>query len=151
MSERKFAHTTCFMREQEKIKKEEKDAQALEEYIVILFQLEYLNPRIRKQIKEYVEQYGFTYSGILKTLQYWYEVKKNDITKANGGIGIVPYVYTQAKNYYHSLWLANEKNKDKNIEDYIPIIREVKVLSPQRKIKKKKKFSFLDDEEKEAK
>lgn len=139
------------MREQEKIKKEEKDAQALEEYIVILFQLEYLNPRIRKQIKEYVEQYGFTYSGILKTLQYWYEVKKNDITKANGGIGIVPYVYTQAKNYYHSLWLANEKNKDKNIEDYIPIIREVKVLSPQRKIKKKKKFSFLDDEVKDAK
>jgi hypothetical protein len=40
-----------------------------------------------------VEDYHFTYSGILNTLKYWYEIKKNDTSKSNGALGIVPYVY----------------------------------------------------------
>ena len=53
----------------------------------------YVNPRIRKQINEYVNTYNFTYSGILKALTYFYEIKEGDKDKANNGIGIVPYVY----------------------------------------------------------
>jgi hypothetical protein len=49
----------------------------------------------------------YTYSGIKRTLEYFYEVKKNSIEKANGGIGIVPWVYEEAKRYYYNQWLLS--------------------------------------------
>ena len=69
----------------------------------------------RKQMKDFVENYHYTYSGMKKALVYFYEIKKNDISKANGGIGIIPYVYRDAYNYYYTLWLANQKNENKVI------------------------------------
>ena len=54
---------------------------------------------------------NYTYSGILKTLKYWFEIKKGDLEKANGGIGIVPYVYDDAFLYWRGIWEAREKNK----------------------------------------
>lgn len=43
---------------------------------------------------------GMPYRGQLLTLKYFYEVQKHDLKKANGSIGIIPYVYGDAKNYY---------------------------------------------------
>jgi hypothetical protein len=111
-----------------------------------LFNDTYINARIRKQINIYIEEYKFTYSGILKALIYFFEIKGNSIEKANGGIGIVPYVYKDAYNYYYDLWLANQKNENKAIKEYIPVIKEVRITPPQRKIKKRNIFSFLDEE-----
>ena len=64
-----------------------------------LFKVDYIDARIRKQIKQYREEYNYTYSGIRKALIYHYEIKGGDKSKANGGIGIVPYVYENAYNY----------------------------------------------------
>lgn len=114
-----------------------------------LLKEEYITPKVRKQINSYIEEYGFTYSGMRKALIYFYEVKRNDPAKANGGIGIVPYCYKQARDYYYSLWLAQQRNEDKVIQDYIPQIREVRIPPPQIKVKKKKFFSFFEEEEKE--
>ena len=77
---------------------------------------------------------------------YFFEVKHNSIEHANGGIGIVPYIYNEAFNYYYTLWLANQKNETKDIAEYIPKVREITIPIPQRKIKKRKIFSFLDEE-----
>jgi hypothetical protein len=93
-----------------------------------------------------MSKYNYTYSGIHRSLEYFYEVKGNSLDKANGGIGIVPFVYQDAYNYYYSLWLAKEKNKLKNIEEFVPKTVEVKIPIPQRKVKKRKLFSFLDEE-----
>lgn len=123
-----------------------KDKEALEKYIMKMFNETYVNARVRKQINTYIADYNYTYSGILKALIYFFEIKGNSIDKANGGIGIVPYVYKDAYNYYYNLWLANQKNNDKIIEEYVPIIKEVKIPVPQRKIKKRNLFSFLDKE-----
>jgi hypothetical protein len=68
--------------------------------------LEYITPRIRTQIKNYLTNYNYTYSGILKALKYFYEIKGNSTEKANEGIGIVPYCYQDAYNYYFSIWVA---------------------------------------------
>lgn len=114
-----------------------------------LFNVTYINPRIRKQIKQYLEEYHYTYSGIHKALTYFYEIKNNSIEKANGGIGIVPYCYKQAFDYYYALWLAQEKNKNKVIESYLPEEIIIHISPPQRKIKKRKFFSFLDKENEE--
>ena len=111
-----------------------------------MFSTDFINPRIRKQIKDYVEQYKYTYTGITKTLMYFFEVKKNPIEKANGGIGIVPYVYQNAYNYFYELWLAQQKNKEVQIELYQPRVKEIVIPRPERKIKKRPLFTFLDEE-----
>ena len=94
-----------------------------------------------------MKDYNYTYNGIYLTLKYWYEVKHNDITKANGGIGIVPYVYNTAYNYNYAIWLAKQSNENKVMEDYKPTVREIRIRRPERKIKKRRRFAFLDEEE----
>ena len=61
--------------------------------------------------------------------------------------GIVEYVYKPAYEYYYALWLANQKNEHKLKEQYVPQVQEIRIPIPQRKVKKRKLFSFLDEEE----
>lgn len=114
-----------------------------------LFKITALDARIRKQINQYITDYDYTYSGMHKALVYFFEIKGNSIEKANGGIGIVPYVYRQAYEYYYALWVAQQKNEDKIVEEYVPVIKEIRIPRPQRKIKQKKCFAFLDEENNE--
>ena len=127
--------------------KEDLDKMKLEQYINKLFHTDYVDPRIQKQIKNYIKEYNFTYSGILKSLVYFYEVKQNPVEKSNDSIGIVPWVYKQAFNYYYSIWLAQQKNTDKTVENYIPKETEIIIPRPKPKPHKKHLFSFLDDKE----
>ena len=127
--------------------KEDLDKMKLEQYINKLLHTDYVDPRIQKQIKNYIKEYNFTYSGILKSLVYFYEVKQNPVEKSNDGIGIVPWVYKQAFNYYYAIWLAQQKNTDKTVENYIPKETEIIIPRPKPKPHKKHLFSFLDDKE----
>lgn len=147
ISTRRYAHKECSEQENQRLFKEEADKIALENYIIQLLKLEYITPRIRKQLNTYQEQYGYTYSGMHKALIYFYEIKGNSVEKANGGVGIIPYVYQDAYNYYYALWEAKQANKDKEIETYIPVEEVVRIPVPQRKLKKRKLFTFLDEEE----
>ena len=99
VNSRRYAHKSC---------KQEKDKRVLEEYIKELFGYTSIPPRVSKQIQNYVHdlEHHYTYSGIYKTLKYFFEVKGNSIEKANGGIGIVPYVYQEAFTYWRALWEA---------------------------------------------
>lgn len=146
VSNRRYAHTECSMSDDQKKAKEESDKEALNNYIMKLFKTTYVDARIQKQIKQYVDEYNFTYSGIQKALTYFFEIKGNSLEKANGGIGIVPYVYKNAYNYYFSLWQAQQKNEDKVVTDYVPNIKEIVIPRPQRKVKKRQLFTFLDKE-----
>ena len=146
VSQRRYAHQECSLTEDQKKDKEEQDKIDLENYILKLFKIDYIDARVRKQIKQYREEYNYTYSGIRKALIYHYEIKGGDKTKANGGIGIVPYVYEHAYNYYYSLWVAQQKNKDVEVELYTPKIKEIIIPRPERKVKKRPLFSFLDEE-----
>ena len=147
ISPRRYAHLACSQTEEEKLDQEEKDRKDLEEYIMQLLDETFVNARVRKQIKTYKEEYNYSYSGILKALKYFYEVKKNSTEKANGGIGIVPFVYKDAFNYYYSLWLAQQRNENKKIELYIPKVNEIRISRPVARLKRKKRFSFLDEKE----
>ena len=150
VNSRRYAHEACVMNEDEKKTKEQKDKEALEAYILQLFKIEYISPKIRKQIDSYIKEYNYTYSGIRKALVYFYEVKSNSLEKANGGIGIVPYVYQNAFNYYYALWEAQQRVEQKVevIQEYVPRTIEIRIPNPERKVKKKRNlFSFLDEEE----
>lgn len=53
---------------------------------------------------------GINYSAQLLILKYWYEVRKKPIKNAKGSIGIIPYIYNDASNYY--------KNQIKKMEEF---------------------------------
>jgi hypothetical protein len=127
-------------------KQEDVDKEELEKYIMALLKEEYISPRVRKQMTQFVDEYGYTYSGMRKALIYFYEVKHNDPAKANGGIGIIPYCYNQARDYYYSLWLAQQKNENKVIDEYKPTVVEIKIQPPQIKPQKKRWFKFFEEE-----
>ncbi|KFZ25962.1 MAG: hypothetical protein KQ78_01918 [Candidatus Izimaplasma bacterium HR2] len=76
------------------------DRDSLYLFMCELFGYEYVVPRVRKQINEIMEEYKYTYKGIELTLDYIYRIEKMDKQKANGGIGIVPYFYERAKEFY---------------------------------------------------
>lgn len=144
ISEGKYAHKKCVELED---KRELTDKEKLDRYIMKMFGTEYVHQRVRRQINTYISDYNYSYSGIQKALIYFYEIKGNSLDKANGGIGIVPYIYQDAYNYYYALWEAQQKNQGKDISNFIPKEKVITISPPQRKIKKRKLFTFLDEEE----
>ena len=65
--------------------------------------------------------------------------------KANGGIGIIPFIYKDACNYYYNLYLAQEANENKEIKEQK--VKEITIVSPQAERKKIKLFSFENEEQ----
>lgn len=128
---RRYGHLECHEQNMAQKTQEEIDQYNLEEYIRKLFNIKTLNAKIKRQIEDFKEKYNYSYSGILKTLIYWYDIKKNSLEKANGGIGIVPYVYDQAREYYYRLYLAQYANQLEEIEEYKITIKEVEIASPR--------------------
>lgn len=67
---RRYAHEACAKQYEAAIPQEEKDYLELEKYIKKLFKIDTINAKTKKQIKEYHQEYDYSFSGILKTL-YW--------------------------------------------------------------------------------
>lgn len=147
VSARRYAHEECHTNQENGKTKEQKDLEELEKYIMHLFKETCISARIRKQISQMRQQYDYSYSGILKSLVYFFEVKGNSIEKANNGIGIVPFVYKDAYTYYYALFCAQQKNEDKDIHSFAYEVHEIIIDSPQRKPRKRNRFTFLDDTE----
>lgn len=59
-----------------------------------------LNPAAYSLLNHYINKKGYTYLGVLKAIEYFYVIKKNSIVKSKNNIGIVPYVYDEAQQYY---------------------------------------------------
>lgn len=113
----------------------------LEQYLQNLFNEFPLNIKAQKQIMQYRKEYKYTYRGMLNTLRWWYEITGHAIQDANGGVGIIPYIYEDAKTYYHNLAMAQMANIDKRIEDYTSTVEVVTIRSPRAKTKKPKIFN----------
>ena len=147
VSTRRYAHKSCADGAQKSEFQEVKDKEELEAYIMKLFNTEYVDARIQKQIKQYKEDYNFSYSGMRKALYYFYEIKGNSLEKSNGGIGILPYIYKRAHDYYYALWQAQQNNVTKDIQAYVPKVKEIVIPNPERQVKQRQLFTFLDKEE----
>jgi len=134
---RRYAHQTCLPQgEIVPLPQKDEDLVKLENYIQQLLGEDYNKARVNKQIKDYVAE-GYTLSGILKSLIYFYEVKGNSREKANGGIGIVPFVYKDAYRYYYSLYIANLQNQEKDVKEITSKVKEISIPIPQITLRKR--------------
>lgn len=137
-----YAHKECYKKE---TGKDKSDKDKLFDYIMIVYNESFVDPAKQKSIQKMMNEFNFTYSGIHGTLTYLYEILRKKPTDSNY-LGIVPYYYTEAKNYYIKLEKSRAANAKKNIENYKP--KQIKVIAQERKREpiKKVKFSVLDEE-----
>jgi len=92
---KKYYHENCF-----KLWNSEKEhRKSLIEYICKLYKIDVPNGMILKQIKDFQEEYKYKLSGIELALRYFYETLGNHVQEG-AGIGIVPFVYEEAKQHY---------------------------------------------------
>lgn len=119
--------------------REPTDEEKLNEYLMKLFNLDYIDQALKKRAETFVTKNGYTYSGMLGTLKYFYEVLRNPIP-AKPTIGIIPYIYWEAKKYYIEIYQARANNKKSIIEN-----KEFVVEISKPKIKKKSfKYNFFE-------
>ena len=74
------------------------DRKKLIDYVCELFNYKKPSVKVYQQMSSYYE-YGTSYADMLLALKYFYEIKKGDINKSQGGIGIIPYVLEEAKEF----------------------------------------------------
>lgn len=133
-SSTRYAHVKCG-KIKEKEDKEKEDKKKLEDYIKQVYGMDRISPLIRKQIDSYIKD-DMTYSGMLGSLYYFYGVKGNDSAKAKG-IGIIPYIYQEAEEYFRNLSRINLMNKG---QDFTIKEKVIVIPVPQSKPKRKKNF-----------
>lgn len=95
------------------------------------------------QRKKFIKENKFTNKGIYFTLKYFYEIKHNSWDKGNGGIGIVPYVYKDATEYWTDIeW--RKRGFMKAIEEQIAqrARREVKTITKPTTKKQRERYDL---------
>lgn len=100
-----------------------KDYTALRDYINELFDGNVNWATTVGKMKQFRAQ-QYTYSGMLKALKWWYEIKKHSIKEAKTPLGIIPFIYNDAFDYYKAIFDAEQKNEqlkmtEKVVEFYI--------------------------------
>lgn len=131
-SSTRYSHATCEPDNKDFVplvepSAEEKDLEALNDYISTKYGDKANYTLIKRQIKRFTKEKGYSLSGILKSLIWFYDVKGNSVEDSNGGIGIVEYVYQDSYNYYLGLFLAQEANKNRKV---FSVINEVEIKPP---------------------
>lgn len=137
-SSTRYAHEQCgkpYLEKKEKENKEKDEKKKLEDYIKQIYNVERISPLIRQQISKYIQE-GMTYSGIMGSLYYFYGIKGNDTSKAKG-VGIIPFIYDEASEYFKTISRINLANQG---QDFTIKEKVVVIPVPQPKPKRKKNF-----------
>ena len=145
---RRYSHYTCEPDGElvplEIKPQEDPDLKKLKDYISLKYGNKANWALINKQIKDFHENKKYSYSGMLKSLIYFLEVKHNTLEKSNGGIGIVEYTYNDAYQYYLDIFMAQQKSD----VEFHPVVKEYKIPIPKaRGIKNKLLDWSINDEE----
>jgi hypothetical protein len=92
---KKYYHVKCFNEWQQ----EKEHRQQLIDYICKTFRIDAPTGMILKQIKDFQTDYKYKLKGMELALQYFHETLGNPVQQGSG-IGIIPFVYEDAKNHY---------------------------------------------------
>ncbi len=156
VGKRRYAHQSCALKDYDdydetktetpakELTKEEKDLLGLEDYVKKILKEPYVNAKVKKQIKEFKKEYGYSYSGMHKSLVWFYEIKGHSTANAAGGIGILPFIYKDAQEFFYNYYVAKLKNSEKSQADFHPSTKEITIDAPRRIQKKKKIFDMGD-------
>ncbi len=128
----RYYHKSCFDNQEQESANREK----LIKYIERLFHKK-IDYKITNQLKNFHDVKKFSYIDMYNGLYYFFEIKNNPTAKANGGIGILPYVIDEARVYFQT----QEAKHASLTDDIQPITdnRKVTISDPGNKPKYKLK------------
>ena len=129
---RRYAHKECAEK-----------AKQIHEYMEHVLGMTYSYTKVESQIKNFVTKEGMSLDAIYKTLIYWYDIKKSSIEQANGGIGIVPYVYSDYLNYMKNQYENSQINKGKTIDQFVGK-KSVEIIGKATPIRKPRHIKFYE-------
>lgn len=119
---RRYAHKTCATKEEQKNVIRNQIFLTTKKYLGN----GYNHSKVDNQVKALLKE-GKTEIGILRAIEYWYETKKGDPSKACGGIGIVKSIYGEAFDYYQKLEEIKKANEDIDFSQFLaPEVEEYK-------------------------
>jgi hypothetical protein len=126
---KRYYHESCFKEWQH----EKEHREELKEYICEIYKLDAPTGIMFKQIKTFQEEYKYKLKGIELALRYFHETLGNSVQEG-AGIGIVPYIYEEAKKHYIMKMRVKQSvnQTESNIEKKV-----VTVQSPQFTYQKK--------------
>ena len=101
--------------------------------------------RAWQQAEKYRKSLGYTYKGMAQALKYFYEIKENSIEKSNGGIGILPYIYQEAIDFYKQIE-EDRKRAVASLKNYNKQVETIAIPSPSNKKKLSDEF-FMEEED----
>lgn len=78
------------------------------DFVYLLFNNQ-ISPAAFRLMNSYLKK-GYTWLGMLRAMEWFYVIKKNDVVKAKKNIGIIPYIYEESNNYYQ---YKNKQIKEK--------------------------------------
>ena len=133
---RRYAHANC-----SDYLEDTQDLEELEAYILKTLKLDYIDAKTRLQLNNFRDIQKYTYKGMFFSVKYFFEIKKNSWDKANGAIGIVPYVYQEATDY----WVEREAKESgilAKIEKQIAARAAAEPIVIKKKQEKKKKYQY---------
>lgn len=126
---KKYYHANCFhIHEMSAQHRRE-----LIDYICQLYEIEAPNGFMVKQIKTFQDEYKYTLKGIEFALRYFHDVMGNDIEA--DGIGIVPFIYNDAKKYYMTINDVRESTL-RALEQEPSKVEIVKITNQPKRLKK---------------
>ena len=106
----RYAHIACKSKADGYMTKEQKEFDDLYRYVKKEQGDNFNFVQFKKVTDAWKRDYGYSYSGMLKSLLYFYEVKKNSKKKLQeGSIGIIPFCYQQAYQYYYNIYMASQR------------------------------------------
>lgn len=133
----RYAHASCH----EAAKQEAKELKQLTDLIQSLYYPKEPNWGLTcKQIQKYKDE-GMTYMGMYYTLTYFFIIQKNDIHKSKG-VGIIPYVYDRAKNYYKNIDNVYTKTAEVQQKEEMNIEQTENIITIHHQKPKKKLMDF---------
>lgn len=96
-----------------------------------------VSAKIYALTEDYIKRYEFTYEGMYKTLFYLHEIVEKDLT--GDVVGIIPYYYTEAMQYYEAVNKVVELNENVDISNMYK--KKTIIVQP-----KKRKIKQIDIE-----
>lgn len=115
--------------------KQYEDKKMLCDTICRIFDFKAPGPRNYAYIKKF-KQDGMTYSGMTGALVYFYDIKKNSTENSNGGIGIIPWVYEEARSYFRmeEERKKSEKERLEQVDKVINKEKEIRYVTAQKRV-----------------
>jgi hypothetical protein len=125
---------------------ESNDYKELISYICELYSIDIPTGWILKQIKDFKEQFNYTYKGIKSTLHYFFEIQEGNDVADSMGIGIVPFVYDEAKKFYIDKKAVKDSVIGMNLEEMEANKKTINIKRNSSELDKYKDVALIDIE-----